>query len=460
MMLPERGRAMNRPNILYIHSHDTGRYVQPCGHAVATPRIARLAGQGMLFTGAFCAAPTCSPRRAAMLTGQCAHSSGMLGLVHRGFALREPREHLAGFLREAGYFSALFGVQHEAGDPRTLGYELVWNGREHAPAGPVSIDASQWRGDPNAAARVAPAAAEFLRSAPRQPFFLSVGFYETHRDFPPPTPEDDPERSLPPANLPDAPETRRDFAAFKASARALDAGVGAVLDALADAGLAENTLVICTTDHGIAFPGMKCNLTDAGIAVMLILRGPGGFSGGRVSDALVSHLDVFPTVCALAGAEPPGWLQGRSLLPLLRGELQEINEEVFAEVSYHAAYEPMRAARTKRWKYIRRFGGRTRPVLANCDDSPSKEVWVRAGWAERPVTAEQLYDLVFDPQERCNLAAEPAVQEALGEMRVRLERWMRATDDPLLAGPVAAPPGARVNSADDLSPRAPTRPAS
>ncbi|NLF01445.1 MAG: sulfatase-like hydrolase/transferase, partial [Anaerolineales bacterium] len=90
---------MNRPNILYIHSHDTGRYVQPYGHAIATPNIQRLADEGILFRRAFSAAPTCSPSRAALLTGQCAHSSGMLGLAHRGFCLNDVRQHLVHTLR-------------------------------------------------------------------------------------------------------------------------------------------------------------------------------------------------------------------------------------------------------------------------------------------------------------------------------------------------------------------------
>ncbi len=79
------------PNILYLHSHDTGRYVQPYGHAIPTPNIQRLAEQGVLFRKAFCAAPTCSASRACLLTGQYAHSNGMLGLAHRGFSLRDYR---------------------------------------------------------------------------------------------------------------------------------------------------------------------------------------------------------------------------------------------------------------------------------------------------------------------------------------------------------------------------------
>jgi len=428
---------MDRPNILYLHSHDTGRYIQPYGHGVPTPRLQQLAEEGVLFRQAFCAAPTCSPSRAALLTGQCAHSSGMIGLAHRGFRLRDYRQHIVHTLRAAGYASALIGVQHIAADPSWIGYDQVVPLARHD------------------AAHVAPAAVEWLHDAPRQPFFLSVGFSETHREFHQPGPTEDARYTLPPAPLPDTPETRRDMAHFKASARVLDGAIGAVLDALDRAGLAENTLVICTTDHGIAFPGMKCNLTDHGIGVMLIMRGPGGFAGGCVCDALVSHVDIYPTICDLLQIARPPWLQGRSIMPWVRGETGEINDAVYAEVTYHAAYEPQRAVRTRRWSYIRRFDGAA-PVLPNCDDSLSKDVWLEHGWRERKVPAEQLYDLIFDPHEAHNLAADPALADVLADMRARLDAWMAATDDPLLVGPVPAPSGARINPSDGLSPREPT----
>jgi len=243
------------------------------------------------------------------------------------------------------------------------------------------------------------------------------------------------------------------MAGYKASAAAMDDGVGTVLRALEAAGLAENTLVVSTTDHGIAFPSMKCNLTDHGLGVMLILRGPGGFRGGRVSDALVSHIDVYPTLCDLAGIRHPDWLEGRSLLPLVRGEKAEINEQVFGEINYHVPYEPRRAVRTRRWKYIRHFDQRATPVLPNCDDGPSKEFWVKAGWASREERAERLYDLVFDPCETRNLAGERAHRAALEEMRGRLDAWMNGTRDPLLSGPVPLPPGARAGNPDVVTVR-------
>ena len=429
----------DKPNVLYLHSHDTGRYIQPYGYAIPTPNLQKLAEQGVIFRQAFCGNPTCSASRAVFVTGQCAHSSGMIGLAHRGFALKDYNQHLCHTMRAAGYDTTLIGVQHVANSERKskIGYN-----------NDIKVQSQNVK-------HIAPAAEEFLGNAPKTPFFLSVGFSETHRVFHEPGPSEDVRYCRPPAPIADTPETRSDMAGFMASARILDGGMGRVLDALEANGLAENTLVICTTDHGIAFPGMKCNLTDHGIGIMLMMRGPGGFSGGRAIDAMVGHIDIYPTLCDLLDIKPPDWLQGKSMIPLINGEADEINEELFSEVTYHAAYEPMRAVRTKRWKYIRRFGGRGKPVLPNCDDSPSKELWLKNGWADRILAPEELYDLVLDPNETRSLAGDPACADALIEMRGRMDRWMKDTDDPLLKGPVPAPSGTRVNDPDGVSPREP-----
>ena len=418
------------PNILYLHSHDTGRAIQPYGAPVATPRLQQLAEQGVLFRQAFSAAPTCSPSRAALVTGQSAHSSGMLGLAHRGFALHDYRQHLLHTLRPAGYYAALFGMQHIARDPAVIGYDHIW------------VRSSLVE-------QVAPAVADFLAHIP-QPFFLSVGFFETHRPFP--DPGAGPHYCKPPAPLPDTPEIRYDMAGFHAAARELDRGVGIVLDALERHGLADNTLVIATNDHGMAFPGMKCTLTDHGIGVALIMRGSGGFTGGRINDALVSQIDLFPTVCDVVGVARPAWLQGQSLLPLLHDQTSAINDAIFAEVTYHAAYEPQRAVRTPRWKYIRRFAARQLPVLPNVDESRSKEVWLAHGWGDHALATEQLYDLIFDPNEANNRADDPTMRVVLEDMRQRLTTWMQRTHDPLVHGPVPLPPGAVANAPDDRSP--------
>src|SRR6476661_4432381 len=146
--------ADGRPNILYLHSHDTGRYIQPYGHKIPTPNLQKLAGQGVLFRRAFDAAPTCSPSRASLLTGQCPHKSGMLGLAHRGFSLNDYSHHMLYTLRQAGYHSVLAGLQHIAARPETIGYDEILPHRSQS-----AVD-------------VAPAAVAYLNRHPKQPFFL------------------------------------------------------------------------------------------------------------------------------------------------------------------------------------------------------------------------------------------------------------------------------------------------
>ncbi|HUG10305.1 MAG TPA: sulfatase [Opitutaceae bacterium] len=428
---------MSAPNIVYIHSHDTGRHVQPYGHAVPTPNLQRLAEEGVLFRQAFCSNPTCSPSRASLLTGQCAHSSGMLGLAHRGFSLADYGRLLPHTLARAGYLTVIAGLQHIA----------LFRGRHDAVYRQLGYDrhfGNQGEAEENAA--------QFLDNAPRQPFFLDVGFWETHREFPAHGEDIKPGYCLPPAPLPDTPQTRLDVANFKQMARVLDRKMGRVFDALDRNGLAGNTLVVCTTDHGIAFPRMKCDLTDSGTGVMLVLRGPGAFGGGRVIDSMVSHLDIFPTICELAGIKPPAWLQGASLCALVRGESSALHDALFSEVNYHAAYEPKRAVRTSRWKYIRRYDPCGKTILPNTDESPSKDCLLAHDWKNRHTEPELLHDLVYDPHEAANLCGEPGHAGVLAEMRARLDGWMRETDDPILRGlPVRAPEGAVANRIDGAS---------
>ena len=427
---------MNRPNILYIHSHDTGRYIQPYGHAVDTPCLQRLAEEGILFRQNFCVNPTCSPSRAALLTGCYPHENGMTGLAHRGWALKDYRQHIIHTLHREGYTSALAGVQHIASSAaekrawQVIGYDECLEGSQFEQA------------------------ASFLQHPRKGPFFLSVGFFETHREFPDiaDSPEN-PKYCLPPSPLPDTPETRRDVAGYKVSVRDLDRKIGIVLDSLYNSGQAADTLAICTTDHGIAFPRMKCSLHDSGIGTMLIISGPGGFTGGEVIDGMTSHLDIFPTICELLEINQPPWLRGKSLVPLVRKDLDTIHEELFFEINFHAAYEPLRAIRSNRWKYIRRFDGRTTPVLPNCDDGESKSVWLDHGWKKKPIPEESLFDLVFDPNETDNLADDTAYEAILSQMRDRLKQWMQETHDPLLSGDLSPPPGAVMNDRNGLSPK-------
>ncbi|SEE61423.1 sulfatase family protein [Ruania alba] len=429
---------MSRPNVVYLHTHDTGRWVSPYGHAAPTPNIQRFAEDGVLFRRAFSAAPTCSPSRAALLTGRSAHSVGMLGLAHLGWGLHDYRQHVIHPLHEAGYTSALIGVQHIAPGPDE---------------GPVIGYHEQLPLAGNRAPEVAAAAVDYLGREHERPFFLSVGFVETHT-LPEPgatfgyPPEDDRYVAVPPT-LPDTARTRADMASFWSSARAMDAGMGAVLTALEENGLSENTIVIITTDHGVPLPGMKATLTDHGTGVMLMMRGP-GLPAGSICDALVSQIDVVPTLCSLLGIDPPEWTEGVDLTPAIRDGI-EVNSAVFSELTYHVCYEPARSVRTDRWRYTRRFDDRDRPTLPNIDDSPSKDVLVEAGWPQVTVPAEELVDLALDPGGAANLVGDPAHADVLEDLRAQLTAWMVRTDDPILDGPVPQPAGYPYASVDAIS---------
>ena len=414
--------SKQRPNILYIHSHDTGQFIEPYGYKVDTPNLQRLAEEGVMFRNSFTPNPTCSPSRACLLTGQYPHNNGMLGLAHRGFSLYDYEHHLIHTLKRQGYSAYLSGVQHIANMHevpwQTIGYD-------------ESLDESHKESHTKAA--------QFLNNAPEQPFFLSVGFFETHRGgnskeefvHDPEIPAPDPKYVIPPPPLADTPETRQDMALFLQSAATLDRKMGVVFDALKESGLAENTLVICTTDHGIAFPRMKCNLEDSGTKVMLIMKDSREFSGGKVVEGMVNNIDIFPSLCDYLDIDPPDWLDGRSFMPLVREELEQTNDAIFFEINYHAAYEPLRAVRTKRWKYIRRFDPQTHPILPNCDASLSKTQWLEAGWNNTTPPEEALYDLILDANEKKNLVDDPQFGDVVNEMRQRLDEWMRTSHDPL-----------------------------
>lgn len=420
---------MSRPNILYIHSHDTGRYLQPYGYAVPTPTLQRLAHEGMTFRQAFCCAPTCGPSRAALHTGLSPHEAGMDGLTLSGFTLHPEAKILAHRLEEAGYTTVLAGFQHLALKGGMLGYTKTKSG---------DVPTEEW-------------AAAWLRDQARagSPFFLDVGFLETHRkgedywrgDIEPPNPDD----VRPPAHFADTPEARRDWSLYLASATSLDRKVAKVLNALEEAGLAENTLVIYTTDHGIAFPMAKVNLHDEGVGVALILRAPFlGQPRARLSDSMVSHLDIVPTVCEVAGLPVPQGMVGRSLLQLWRDPQQILHEKLFFETTYHGTYDPQRAVRTERWKLIRRFAQVDSPALhvsSQTDAGPIHSEWVAKGWPDWLFSDLQLFDIFFDPNEMCNLVDRPEFAALVSALDQSLTDWMAATGDPLLRGPIPMPMG-------------------
>jgi len=439
-------------NIVLVHTDDTGRYIEPYGYDVPTPNLQAVAEEGMVFRNAVCAGPTCSPSRGALMTGQSPHSNGLIGLTHRGFSLDDHDQHLANFLARNGYETVLCGQQHEAESDshqqparEKLGYQV-------SPEDPGVDDAFE---APHERARTdyanTRAAARYVRQGHDDPYFLSLGLYNTHRPFPSDDLAVEPDYVRPPDPIPDVPAAREDMAGYVTSAGFVDDCVGHVFEALRESGDLRETLFVFTTDHGIAFKDMKCNLFEGGIGVSLLARFPDG-PRGKVVDALVSQIDLYPTFCERLDLEPPDYLEGTSAMPLVRDETDAIRDEVFSEVTYHGAYEPKRCVRTERYKYIRRFDEEySTYVLPNIADSPSKQFLLDHGLGDRDRPREALYDLYLDPAERDNLVDDPDHAAVHDDLASRLEAWMRRTDDPLLDGPVTKPPGARINLRECVS---------
>jgi len=341
----------------------SGRHLGAYGHPdVSSPRLDRLAAEGILFTRAHATAPLCSPSRGSLFTGRYPHNNGLIGLAHHGWEYRDGIRTLPQILSESGWYSALFGMQHETSYPKRLGFD--------------EFDVSNSYCD-----YVADKADEWLRQSAEglvgQPFLLTAGFFETHRPYPHDryTPADSAAVD-PPDYLPDTPEVRGDLADFYGAISTADAAVGRLLDALADTGLDATTWVVFFTDHGPAFPRAKSTLYDAGTGIGMIIRPPTSRAmDPRVYDELFSAVDLVPTLLGLLGIDTPADVDGVSHAPaLLRPDPQTtpVREHVYTMKTYHDSFDPIRAIRTKDYSYIENYV--PRPLLdlpLDIQESPS-----------------------------------------------------------------------------------------
>jgi N-sulfoglucosamine sulfohydrolase len=422
------GLNITKPHILVITCHDLGQHLGCYGvDSVRSPHLDRLASGGTRFEHAFCTAPQCSPSRASLATGRYPHNNGVLGLTHESFDwdLYPGERHAAARLAESGYETHLFGFQHVTQQVDKLGFQHL-----HVQGGDTGAE------------EVGMAVETFLHSPRSQsPLYIEVNFFEPHRpyDFGGMQPDNVAGVFVPPY-LPQTSEARAELAALQGSIHTVDQVIGRALDTLEQVGLAQQTLVVFSADHGLAMPRAKCTLYDPGINIALLVRWPaGGVPAGVSVPALVSNIDVLPTMLEAAGLTPPESVQGMSFLPLLRGAPYQSREAIYTEKTFHSYYDPMRAIRTERYKYIRNFEAafaievpgdvqlgqifRSNPGLYSTDRSQIVE----------------LYDLSTDPLEQHNLAGSSALQAMERELDQRLWQWMEQTQDPLLVGPIPSP---------------------
>ncbi|WP_051389025.1 sulfatase family protein [Arthrobacter sp. 35W] len=429
-------------NILLLHAHDLGRFLGAYGVAtVNTPHLDALAAEATQFDAAFSTAPHCSPARASLFTGTYPQTNGVLGLTHEpfGWDLHDPSSHLAHRLSTHGYSTELIGVHHEskvladADIAARLGFYKVCTGG----ARDVVVERTK-------AALSAAAGSE-------RPFYLQVGFNEPHRT---PSHHDSPgvmgflaegvspdtSRGLTvPAYLRDDAGAREEMAELQGAVRHLDEGVGSILAHLDALGLRGDTVVVFTTDHGLALPRAKCTLYDSGLGVALLMRVPGrpGWGNQRVS-SMVSHVDVVPTLLELLGLPTAADVTGASLVPVVESDVPS-RAHAFAQLSYHTYFDPKRCVRSDTHKLIVNFSNAPRAM------DPTQS------WLHRSAPAElggptiptsevfELYDLTVDPDEADNLASGPGHEGLLAELATALLDWMRGCGDPLLTATNAPP---------------------
>jgi N-sulfoglucosamine sulfohydrolase len=423
-----------RPHILFITCHDLGGHLGCYGiSTVQSPHLDAFAADGVRFARAFTTAPTCSQSRSSLATGRYPHSNGVMGLAHPPFnwTLAPDELHVAQILRAARYQTHLFGHQHVTTQPERLGFDHLHG-----------FDRALGCHEPAWGARVSERFIAYLAGGlPAAPLYIEVNLEEPHRPYDQggATPDAELGVYIPPY-LPDDEAARDEMAMLQGAIRQADRGVGRILAALDTAGLAENTLVIFSADHGLAMPRAKCTLYDPGIETALMVRWPrGGLAGGRVISELISNVDVLPTLLEAAGAPVPESVQGRSFLPLLRGETYLPHTEIYAEKTYHSYYDPMRAIRTERFKYIRNF--ETSFLVEVPGDVQQGMIFPHhtALYTNSEHPPAELYDLEADPFEQDNLVGAQHVREVERRLDSQLRTWMEQTGDPLLLGPVPSP---------------------
>ncbi|MEA3180880.1 MAG: N-sulfoglucosamine sulfohydrolase [Gammaproteobacteria bacterium] len=430
-----------RPNVLLIIADDQGLDAGCYGGTVRTPNLDRLATEGTLFTQGYATVSSCSPSRSVLYTGLYSHSNGMYGLAHdvHNQSLLDWVNTVPKLMSAAGYATALVGKKHIRPE-KALSYDA-----ELVPEKPGVRDV----------AALAAAAGQFIRAQAAKPFFITVGFSDPHRadenfgntrSWPKvPRIQYAPNEVTIPAHLPDLPAVRADLAQYYESISRLDSGVGLLLAQLDETGHAQDTVVIFLSDNGRPFPGAKTCLYDEGIHLPLIIRAPGITRGVRC-EAMVSWVDITPTILDLAHAPLPVYkLAGRSLLPVLNQARPGGWDRVFASHSFHEInqYYPMRAMRTARHTYIVNLAHELSfPIAGDVAASPSWKAIIASdarlgkrslnAYLHRP--AEELYDIVNDPDQLINVAGSADYRDTLRQMREGVREWRTATKDPWLAG--------------------------
>lgn len=441
--------ATERPNIILLVADDHGTDALGCygNPVIRTPHLDGLAAEGVRFTHAYCTSASCSASRSVILSGMQNHAIGHYGHAHEyhHFSTFDTVRSLPVHLEAAGYHTARIGKYH-------LAPESVYRFNEVLDCDPRSTIEMADR-----------CRTVFDRETP---FFLYFCFDDPHRGHPFQSEPWDrpnsfgnrpggypgeavatyaPDDVLVPDFLPDSRESREELAEYYQSVSRIDQGVGRLLEHLRASGKDDRTVVIYISDNGVAFAGAKTTVYEPGIRLPCIVRAPWLRNRGIVSPAMISWVDLTPTLLDIAGVEFAGLgLQGRSFKAVLEEENPAGWDEVFASHTFHeiTMYYPMRVLRERRYKLIWNVAWQLPYPFAS-------DLWASSTWQgvhrrgepryglrtvgaylQRPEF--ELYDMAGDPGEVENLAGRPDHAGRLDAMKKKLKEFQLRTRDPWL----------------------------
>lgn len=430
----------NNTNILIITLSDVGRHVGCYGvETVNTENIDKIAEDGVRFENCFATAPQCSPSRASLMTGRYPQSNGVMGLAHSPFEWNLDRDvkHICQILSENGYYTYILGLQHSTHDESLLGCD------KRTKISDVKEEYSDV--DLSKSEKIAKKAGEFLENYSKdEPFYLNINFEKAHRirdgfDIEDKSKIKNQENINPPDYLPNKKPVREEIAEMEGSIQETDEAFGQIWEKLEETENLENTLIILTTDHGIPFPRAKGTLYDPGVEIFLVLYWPDEIEGGEVYEELVSNVDILPTILEAIGIEIPDYVEGKSLLPLLKDREYTERKYVFTQKTFHEYYDPIRAIRSRRHKLIQKFE-KTPPYEIPTDVQRGKVYnEISKDYLEKPDKKIELYQLIEGPTEKNNIAEQNNVTKIKKKLSKELYQWMQKTNDPLLEGPISSP---------------------
>ena len=498
-------QTAKRPNILFAFADDWGRYASAYAKAderkgtandvIKTPNFDRVARAGVLFKNAFVTAPSCTPCRSSLLSGQYFFRTGM-GAILQGAQWDSKIPSYPLLLKDAGYHIGETYKVWSPGTPRDAPYGAGKHGYEKAGGkfnsfsqnvtkmvkGAMTVKAAKQK----LYDEVLNNFESFLNARKDgQPFCYWFGPTLVHRKWIKGSGKDlwgiDPDslKGKLPEFLPDVHEVRQDFADYMGEIQAFDAGLGVLLKKLEETGELDNTLIVVSGDHGApGFPGGKCNLYDFGVGVALAAWWPGQ-KGGRVVDDFVNLMDLAPTFLEAGGVQPPKVMTGRSLVDVLKSAKEGLvdpkrtwvitgrERHVAAARAGNLPY-PQRALRTKDYLYIINFKPDRYPMgdpkavnpqeapawqdlenntfiaFGDFDASPTKAWLVShrndAKWkkfydyafAKRP--REELYILADDPDQVKNVADDAKYEKIRKKLNRQLMARLRKAKDPRVTG--------------------------